>query len=123
MMITRLEPNEIFVFGSNATGHHLGGAAADAHANFGAIWGEGHGLHGRSYAIDTMSGLEVLAAEVAAFLSLAQAHAELRFLVTELGCGIGGYSPEQIAPLFNAATDNVMLPARFRSVLSAGRGA
>ena len=122
-MITRLEPQEIFVFGSNSTGHHVGGAAADAHAHFGAVWGEGHGLHGRSYAIDTMSGLGVLAAEVATFLTFAQAHSELRFLVTEIGCGIGGYSPEQIAPLFNAATKNVMLPARFRTANTQGHGA
>lgn len=123
MMITRLEPNEVFVFGSNATGHHLGGAAADAHARFGAIWGEGHGLHGRSYAIDTMSGLNILADEVSRFLTFAQANGQLRFLVTEIGCGIAGYTPAQIAPLFAAATDNVMLPARFRTTLGTGRGA
>ncbi|KFF59649.1 hypothetical protein JF66_09950 [Cryobacterium sp. MLB-32] len=119
MMINRLESNEVFVFGSNATGQHVGGAAADAHANFGAVWGEGHGLHGRSYAIDTMSGLDTLAAEVSTFLTFAQAHSELRFLVTEIGCGIGGYTPEQIAPLFTLATDNVMLPARFLAAIAA----
>lgn len=114
MKITQLEPIEVFVFGSNATGQHLGGAAATAHEKFGAVWGEGHGLHGQSYAIDTMSGFETIAAEVADFLIFAQAHPQLRFLVTEIGCGIAGYSPEQIAPLFRGSPGNVVLPERFR---------
>jgi hypothetical protein len=67
--ITALEANEVFVFGSNAEGHHGGGAALIAHRDFGAVWGEGHGHHGRTYAIDTMSGLDVLAAEAQMFRS------------------------------------------------------
>jgi hypothetical protein len=114
MMITRLEPNEVFVFGSNAAGMHFAGAAATAHEKFGAVWGEGHGLHGQSYAIDTMSGFETIAAEVATFLEFARQHPELRFLVTEIGCGIAGFTPEQIGPLFVGSPENVVLPARFR---------
>jgi hypothetical protein len=103
MMITKLGANQVFVFGSNANGWHGGGAARTAHEKFGAVWGEGHGHHGQSYAIDTMSGLPTLAAEVATFLDYARAHPELEFLVTEIGCGIAGYTPVQIAPLFRAA--------------------
>ncbi|TFC02629.1 A1S_2505 family phage non-structural protein [Cryobacterium mannosilyticum] len=114
MMITQLEPGEVFVFGSNAAGWHAGGAAATALERFGAIWGEGHGLHGQSYAIDTMSGFETLAAEAAVFLGFAAEHPELRFLVTEVGCGIAGYSPAEVAPLFRGAGANVVLPERFR---------
>ncbi|TFC52910.1 hypothetical protein E3T37_01375 [Cryobacterium sp. TMT2-10] len=114
MMITELASDEVFVFGSNATGMHLGGAAATAQEKFGAVWGEGHGLHGQSYAIDTMSGLEVIAAEVATFLEFAGQHPELRFLVTEIGCGIAGYTPAQIGPLFRGAPGNVVLPESFR---------
>ena len=36
--ITRLEPNEIFVFGSNLAGFHGGGAARIAYEHFGAEW-------------------------------------------------------------------------------------
>lgn len=112
-MITTLAPNEVFVFGSNAAGAHGGGAARLAWERFGAVWGEGHGLHGQSYGIDTMSGLPVIEQEVAGFLEFAAAHPELRFLVTAIGCGIAGYQPHQIAPLFAGSTSNVVLPDRF----------
>ncbi|TAM70062.1 MAG: hypothetical protein EPN48_06665 [Microbacteriaceae bacterium] len=114
MMIDRLAPDEIFVFGSNADGFHGGGAARFAADHFGAVWGEGHGLHGQSYAIDTMSGLNVLAVEVRTFLEFAGQHPELRFLVTEIGCGIAGYAPDEIAPLFAGSPDNIVLPETFR---------
>lgn len=108
-----LVPGEIFVFGSNAGGRHGSGAARFAMDHFGAVYGEGHGLHGQSYAIDTMSGLDVLAAEIDTFLSFAETHPELTFLVTEIGCGIVGYQPAQIAPFFVGAPRNVALPRSF----------
>lgn len=114
MRITHLEPDEVFVFGSNASGQHGGGAARTAHELFGAVWGEGHGHHGQSYAIDTMSGMATIQDEVATFLEYAREHPELRFLVTEIGCGIAGYTPAQIAPLFAGAPANVVLPESFR---------
>jgi len=111
--ISRLEPGEIFVFGSNGAGHHAGGAARFAHERFGAVWGEGHGLHGPSYAIDTMSGLGVMEGEIQAFLEFAGVHPELTFLVTEIGCGIAGYTVSEVAPSFTRAPANVALPESF----------
>ena len=116
--ITRLAPGEVFFFGSNHICAHAAGAARFAFDHFGAEWGAGHGLHGSSYAIDTMSGIDVMADEVARFLSFARAHPELRFLVTELGCGIAGYEPQDVAPLFRDGPDNVVLPERFAAVLT-----
>jgi hypothetical protein len=115
MRITRLEPGEVFVFGSNAAGLHAAGAAALAHERFGAVWGQGHGLHGRSYAINSMSGLAILGHEIAAFLDFAAEHPDL---VTEIGCGIAGYTPTEVAPFFAGAGDNVVLPERFAAELS-----
>lgn len=117
MRITRLEPGEVFVFGSNAAGVHAAGAAALAHERFGAVWGQGHGLHGQSYAINSMSGLGILRQEVAGFIDFAADHPELRFLVTEIGCGIAGYTPMEVAPFFARAGDNVVLPERFTAEL------
>ena len=117
MRITRLEPGEVFVFGSNAAGLHAAGAAALAHDRFGAVWGQGHGLHGQSYAINSMSGLPILGAEIAGFVDFASDHPELRFLVTEIGCGIAGYTPAEVAPFFAGAGDNVVLPVRFAAEL------
>ncbi len=117
--IDSLEENEIFVFGSNAGGQHAGGAAAFAMQEFGAVWGQGEGLQGRSYAIPTMEGLKNLSAAVDRFTKFAHKHPELRFLVTRVGCGIAGYSVDQIAPLFRNCVylENVALPEDFWRML------
>lgn len=114
--IESLRPDEIFVFGSNAQGRHGGGAARNAHRLFGAVWGEGIGRTGQCYAIPTMGGtVEDIRPYVEEFIAYAAAHPDLTFLVTEVGCGIAGYSVAQIAPLFAGALDmeNVLLPRRF----------
>lgn len=116
-MISELQPNEVFVFGSNAGGLHAGGAARYALENFGAVWGEGHGLQGRSYAIDTMSGPDTLRDEVLAFLAFAAEHPELRFAITEIGCGIAGYTPAEVGPLFAGSPGNVVLPESFSEAI------
>lgn len=114
--IESLEPNEVFVFGSNPHGLHDGGAARQA-LNFGAVWGQGHGHHGQSYAIDTMTDFSTLADEVQTFLNYARHHPELRFLVTPIGTGVAGYRPHQIAPLFAERPENVVLPPEFAAAL------
>lgn len=111
--ITELDEGEIFVFGSNGFGAHNGGAAAMAVAKFGAIYGQAEGLQGQSYAINTMDGFEVMAEQVERFIEFAKEHPELKFLVTEIGCGIAGYSPEEVAPLFAGVPENVALPEVF----------
>ena len=111
--ITELDEGEIFVFGSNGFGAHLGGAAATAVAKFGAIYGQAEGLQGQSYAINTMDGFEVMAEQVARFIGFAREHPELTFYVTEIGCGIAGYTPEDVAPLFKDVPVNVVLPEAF----------
>lgn len=113
--IAALEGNEIFVFGSNMQGMHGGGAAWYAHKHFGAEWGVGEGLTGRTYALPTMEGMASLKHAVSNFISCARQHPELTFLVTAVGCGIAGYRPEEIAPLFGDALglENVYLPQVF----------
>ena len=114
--ITSLAENEIFVFGSNLAGAHGGGAAWVAHAYFGAVWGKGVGLYGRSYAIPTMQGgVETIRPYVDEFIQFAKTHPQLTFLVTRIGCGIAGFRDWEIAPLFKAAIDveNVILPEEF----------
>ena len=105
--ITQLAEGEIFVFGSNIQG------------NFGAEWGVGEGLTGRTYALPTMEGKASLTHAVKNFTACAKKHPKLTFLVTAVGCGIAGYSPLEVAPLFaEAATlENVYLPQVFVDVL------
>lgn len=117
--ITRLGANEVFVFGSNEQGRHYGGAAKTALDYFGAIMGQGNGLQGKSYAVPSMSGLEVMREHIKEFCEFAKAHPEKRFLVTPIGCGIAGYSAREVAPLFKGCIhlENVTLPADFWDVL------
>jgi len=115
--ITRLEPNEIFVFGSNLAGFHGGGAARIAYEHFGAEWGVGVGPTGKCYAIPTMQGgVDTIRPYVNEFIRYAEQHPELTFLVTRIGCGIAGFTDEQIAPLFASAHSlpNVTLPEGWR---------
>ena len=118
--IDTLEENEIFVFGSNLQGMHGGGAARVAHEKFGAVWGEGIGLQGQSYAIPTMhGGVDAIAPYVNDFIAFAKEHPKLKFLVTEIGCGIAGFRISEMAPLFKEALkmENIYLPERFIEVL------
>ena len=118
--ITELKPNEIFVFGSNLAGSHGGGAARLAYNRFGAIWGQGVGLQGQSYAIPTMQGgVETIEPYVEQFIDFAFRHREYRFLVTRIGCGIAGLTSYEIAPLFLKVIDlpNVILPKDFVEVM------
>jgi len=111
--ITELGENEIFVFGSNLSGMHGGGAALLAYRKFGAIWGQGVGLQGQSYGIPTMQGgVETIKPYVDEFIAFAKAHPELLFYVTKIGCGIAGFTEEEISPLFAQAhgIDNIILP-------------
>ena len=119
--ITSLQPIDVFVFGSNLQGRHVGGAARFAAQRLGAQMGVGVGPTGQCYAIPTMQGgADTIQPYVDDFIDYAQQHPELRFYVTEIGCGIAGFTPQQIAPLFAAAVDisNIYLPQRFCHVLS-----
>lgn len=118
--IDALKDNEIFVFGSNLAGAHGGGAARVALDKFGAVLGQGVGLQGQSYAIPTMhGGPDRIQPYVDEFIIFAEEHPEMNFLVTPIGCGIAGFTPEEIAPLFARAKDleNVWLPESFLTVL------
>lgn len=123
--INELQPDEVFVFGSNLAGHHAGGAARVAALKFGAIYGQGVGLQGQSYAIPTMQGgIETIAPYVDQFIHFAKANPEKIFYVTRIGCGIAGFTDEEMAPLFRDALKlgNVCLPEAFVRVLEGTDG-
>ncbi len=109
----------IMVFGSNHGGKHAGGAARHAFDNLGAIWGQGEGLQGHSYALPTMSAdfvplpLDQIRKHIETFLAFAQGRPDLSFQVTPVGCGIAGFTPDQIGPMFAAAPENCILPGEF----------
>lgn len=118
----------IFVFGSNLTGRHGKGAALYARQHHGAIYGQGEGLQGASYGIPIKDArintlpLEAIASYVERFKQFARAHPELSFQVTAIGCGLAGYTPAQIAPMFIDTPNNCLLPSDFLVELSRLRG-
>ena len=120
-VINSLAPYEVFVFGSNLRGWHQGGAAKHAQRYFGAVWGQGVGLQGQSYAIPTMQGgVKTIKPYVDEFIDFAKAHSELVFYVTRIGCGIAGFKDSDIAPLFTMASDiqNIILPREFVKIIN-----
>jgi hypothetical protein len=111
-----LGTGEIFVFGSNIQGFHDGGSAAFACHNFGAVYGNGEGPQGQCYAIPVV-GLtrRQIFHKIQQFIDYALTHPSLKFMVTAIGCGCGGFTPEEIAPMFKRAVnvDNIFLPEVF----------
>lgn len=114
---------EIFVFGSNEAGRHGRGAAKAAREHHGAVYGQGQGLQGESYAIPTKDRqiktlpLDKIRFYVARFIDCAKYRPDLTFRLTPIGCGLAGYKPAQIAPMFRDAPANVILPEEFRVIL------
>lgn len=102
-LIDSLDPNEVFVFGSNLEGHHVGGAAKQAHEQFGAIWGIGVGMQGQSYAIPTMAPLTLIEIEVyiKQFIDWASVTPEYTYYVTPIGTGIAGYTQEEMGEIWS----------------------
>jgi len=102
----------IMVFGSNEAGRHGKGAARDASRMWGAIYRVGSGPQGRAFGIPTKDkdlrplSLPLIAVSVKAFLVYATAHPENTYLVTRIGCGLGGKTNEEMAPMFIGAPAN-----------------
>ena len=118
--ISTLGRRDIFVFGSNLAGHHAGGAARVAFNRFGAVWGQGVGLQGNSYAILTMQGgIDTIKPYVDRFIEFAKYEKALTFYVTKIGCGIAGFKLNEIAPLFKEALifPNIRLPKEFVDII------
>lgn len=122
-----LEKGQIFVFGSNELGLHGAGAAAYALKYFGAKPGQGFGFCGQTFAIPTKDWevttlpIPIIKQYVDRFRAFTQDHIHYKwqFMVTRIGCGLAGLTPEQIAPLFKECRDqkNIWLPQDFHDVL------
>lgn len=119
--ITSISENEVFVFGSNLSGRHGKGAARIA-LKWGAKWGQAAGIQGKTYGIPTKDEtirrtlrIDEIKPFVDNFIQWAKYNTGNVFYVTEIGCGLAGYKPKDIAPLFAecANLENVKLPNRF----------
>ena len=127
----------MFCFGSNLAGRHGAGAAKEAVRRWGAVYGRGKGLQadltqvpafepmrGMSYAIPTKDerlrplDLSVIQGHTEDFIQFANSKPNWIFEVTAIGCGLAGYDPSQIAPMFTAAPKNCILPPSFKQWVS-----
>lgn len=119
--------NHIFVFGSNLRGRHGKGAAREAARVWGAEEGVGFGRTGMAYAVPTKRSpyqtleLRVIGSHIESLLEYARQHPDLTFLVTAIGCGLAGFKPQQIAPFFQDAPPNMVLPEEFTNVIRSFR--
>ena len=113
--------DEVFVFGSNLAGRHGKGAALYARQNHGAVYGNGKGPQGQSYAIPTKGAnlrslpLSEIRMHVADFLAYAKDHPEQTFNLTKVGTGLAGYTDADMAPMFAGAPSNVVMPEGWKS--------
>lgn len=113
----------IFVFGSNLAGRHGAGSALHAKRTFGAIQGKGWGRQGNSYGIPTKGhqlerlGLDTIREYVDAFIIYAKDNPDLEFHIVCIGCGLAGYKPMEIAPMFLRAPPNCNFQGEFKPIL------
>lgn len=111
--------DKVFVFGSNLAGRHGAGAAKFAVMHHGAIYGQGVGLQGNSYGIPTKDAkvqtmpLADILPYVIDFIQFAKDNPSLTFQLTPIGCGLAGYTPPDIGPMFKGCPDNVIIPEEF----------
>ena len=119
--ITELGPNEVFTFGSNTAGIHGAGAARRAHLVFGAVYGLGEGLMGKSYALPTLDDSlqrrtqDELTGSIHKFYDCCDHNLHLTFLLTKVGCGLAGYDEPYIISLFHGQVrpPNIIWPKRW----------
>lgn len=119
---TKLYPGLTFVFGSNARGAHGRGAALTAKQHFGAMQGVGFGFTGNCYAIPTKDNLiitrpiESIYTDIAKFVEQTR-DGDKHYFVTEVACGLAGFNPHEIAPMF-AGSQNCWFPESWKPYLT-----
>jgi hypothetical protein len=92
----------IFVFGSNLAGRHGKGAALYAKKHMGAIYGQGEGLQGQSYAIPTKDAnlspltLDQVQSAIGRFCQFARDNPDMTFALTPVGCGLAGFNKRDV---------------------------
>ena len=104
--------NSIFVFGSNEAGFHGAGAARYAEQYLGAVNRVGNGPTGLCYALPTKSRtirtlpMHIVKRYVDQFIRYAEDNPGVTFKVTQIGCGLAGFTPADIAPYFIKSPSN-----------------
>lgn len=124
---TTMSSSDVFVFGSNTDGAHIGGAAKAALDHYDAKYGQAKGLQGRSYAIitkdlnigDKSIPLDEIQKQIDEFLEFAYSRPDLTFWMTKIGCLRAGYTIAEIGQLFanKVIPRNVVMPREFVNIV------
>lgn len=132
--ISDLHPLQRIVVGSNLAGRHGAGLAKQAVKKWGARYYKAEGLQGQCYMIPVKDGrlkedpkvkrtltIDEIKPFVDTFFEVADSDLNYDYLVPLIGCGLAGYKPADMAPLFRDAivVPNVKLPIEFWKVLTA----
>jgi len=129
--IETLQPNQVFVFGSNTEGRHGAGAALTAKQKFGAIYGQSEGLQGQSYGIITKDLTKTthpsrtkkqVETQIAKLYDFADKNKDKEFLIAYSGEGknLNAYTPQEMANMFSAFSipSNVVFEESFAKLLN-----
>ena len=134
--VDSLQPNQIFVFGSNEGSSkggkptHGSGSAKLAKDRFGAIQGQSRGLQGQSYAIVTKKFYDVkksstpeeIIDEIKGLYEYAKQNSNKEFLISDYSeTNLNGYSGKEMADMFNAAgpiPSNIVFNENFNKLVS-----
>ena len=129
-MINSLEPNQIFVFGSNTQGRHGKGAALIAKNKFGAEYGNPEGPQGQSYAIITKDLTkqthpsrtpEQIKEQIHNLYEYARENPDKEFLVAYSGTGqnLNAYSNQEMADMFSSEPipNNIVFEQEFNKLI------
>ncbi len=121
-IISKLNPKEVFVYGSNQYAQHGAGSALTA-MKFGAKYKDvPMGLCGQSYGIITKSfsdwevTIEFIQCQVETLYRFALLRQDLTFLTTKIGTNLAGFTIEEIAAVFKSMPfkpSNIVLPKEF----------
>lgn len=128
-LIKYLEPNQIFVFGSNTEGRHGKGSALIAREKFGAKYGQSKGLQGHSWAIVTKDltkkihpsvSKEYIINQIKELYQYAKENKEKEFLIAYgVNKNLNAYSPQEMADMFssNEIPENIVFEENFSKLL------
>lgn len=115
----------IYTFGSNLAGRHGAGSALFARNCYGAVYGVGEGLTGRSYALPTKDAqlkslsIEQIGERVDRFFQFAKAHKEMQFMLSNFGTGLAGFDADSMLALVSRPDkpSNVHLSGLWRQMI------
>lgn len=123
-----LEPGQAVVFGSNLAGYHGAGLAKEVFKNLEFPWKQGFGFNEdkNAFAFPTKDAdIQPLPLkDIKYYTYLLEEYIvkykNIEFLITEVGCGLAGYEPKDIAPMFKKISKlpNVSLPKRFWEIIN-----